>query len=506
MDFDALKDLIQIISRHKAKQIELLGGAGKPSNMMDELYDGISKGKFVDDAQAAAHFYGVPDPKDASYRKLKLRLVRQLVNTSFFIDTNQPMYTDRARAVSNCYKDFAAAYLLLVRNDAKKAGIYLLEQSLEQAIKYEFVELAADISRILRVHYARAIGDPVTHEQYVTLHRKYEEMRRLEILAFDYYEHLVTYYVVRRSPNEEVHRMATLYYEELLPMADKVNTSSFYYFTFQIGVIQCFSVNDCEGVLSICTRALDILEHRKNTNKGALFSIALQKILALTQMRQFDDACEKTVAFCLERVTEGDYNWFKLMEAHFHYCLHARRYEDALSIYTTAVQQPRYELLGGNTRDDWHLYGGYLHLLAMFGKCAAQKVEAAAGQFRYAKFINTFSILDKDKEGMNIPLLLLPVVYNIAKGTFLDSGISIEGLDKYRQRYMENDMNRRSAIFVKMLIALIKRNYEQSNADRKIQKELAELKTKPLELSRQTFAVEVVPYEDLWEMLIAESE
>ncbi len=501
MEFDALKDLVQIITRNKTKHIELLGNSEKPSSLLDQLYDGISKGAFKDDAQAVMHLYGVSNPKDANYRKLKTRLIRQLVNTSFFIDTNQPLYTDRVRAAASCYKDFAAAYLLWTRNDAKKVGIYLFEQCLEQAIKYEFVELAADVTRVLRMYYARTVGDPVLREQYTDLHRKYEETRRSEMLAFDYHETLVNYYLVKRSPNEEVHRIATLYYEELVLLAEKTDTSSFYYFTFQIGIIKCFSVNDCSEALLICNKALDVLVPRKNTNRGALFSVAVQKILCLTQLRIFDEECDKTVVFCLENVAEGDYNWFKLMEAHFHYCLYDRRYEDAFSIYTRAVQQPRFELLGGSVRDDWRLYGSYLHLLAQMKKLDADQVAQVDGPFRFAKFSNDFSVLNKDKEGMNIPMVLLPVLYSLAQGNYLDSGLSLEALDKYRQRYLENDLNRRSAIFVKMLIALAKREFEQASADRKIQRELEELKAQPPQLSRQTFAVEVIPYEDLWEML-----
>ena len=102
---------------------------------------------------------------------------------------------------------------------------------------------------------------------------------------------------------------------------------------------------------------------------------------------------------------------------------------------------------------------------------------------------------------MNIPRMFLPVLYNLVEGTFWDSKISTDALDKYRQRYLENELNRRSAIFLKLLIALAKKEFNPRLAERKIQQELDEMKSLPPELSRQTFAVEVIPYEDLWEML-----
>jgi len=501
MDFDALKDLVRIITRHKAKKIDLLGGVSKTSDLADQLYDGIAKGKFNSDLDAVKHFYGGVNVKDPVYRKLKIRLTRQLINTSFFIDVDQPMFSDRMRAMSNCYRDFAAAYLLMPRNDAKKAGLWLLEQVLEQSIKYEFIELTADVTRLLRMQYSRTIGDSELHAHYAKLNKKYESIHRWEMMASDYYEDLIRYYMLQRSPNVEVHKLASKYYDELLPLAEQVDIASFYYYTYQIGVIKCLAVNDCAEALSISDRALETLKSRRNTTKGALFLTAVQKIACLIQLRIFDGQGEETVRFCLEHVQEGEFNWFKVLEVHFHFCLHARRYDDALEIFTRATTHPRYELITGNTRDDWRLYGGYLHLLALFGKLDQTQVETAAGPLKFSKFQSDFLILDKDKEGMNIPKMFLPVLYKLAEGTFWDSDISTDGLDKYRQRYLENELNRRSAIFMKLIIALTKKDFNPKLAERKIQQELDDLKALPPELSRQTFAVEVIPYEDLWEML-----
>ena len=158
----------------------------------------------------------------------------------------------------------------------------------------------------------------------------------------------------------------------------------------------------------------------------------------------------------------------------------------------------------GNTQDDWKLYGGYLHLLAILGKMNAEKVEKAAGLLKLSKFQSDFLVLDKDKDGMNIPKTFLPILYKLAEGTFWESEISTEALDKYRQRYLENELNQRSAIFMKLVIALSKKDFSPKLSERKIQQELEEPKALPPELSRQSFAVEVIPYEDLWEMLTAE--
>jgi len=504
MEFEALKDLIQTITRNKVKQIEVLGNPGQEDSRTEALYDGIAKGKIKSDEEAAQIFFQTSDLKDPNYRKLRNRLVRQLVNTALFVDVNQPMFNDRSKALYNCYRDFAAANILQLRG-ANKAAVYLMQQTLEQAIKFEFIELAVEITRFLRMRYARSVGDRANHEQFTALNRQYEEKRQLERMAQDYYEDLINYYIHKRSPNEEIHQHAIEFYDILRPLASKVDTTQFYYNTFQIGIIKYLSINDCHNAILLCDEALHLLENRKNIHRSSLFSIALQKLSCITQLHIFEnEEGDKTAQYCLELVSEGEFNWFKVQEVSFYYCLYRHKYEEALQVFSEALQyKERLDVLGSNLSDAWQLYGGYLHLLAALGKLDPTKVEAAAGPFRYNKFINDFEVLDKDKEGMNIPLVLLPILFSVAKADYQEEyGRSVEALEKYRKRYLDNDMNRRSASFMVMLMAYAKKGFEPEQSEKKIKKEMAVLKSIPPQIAGQSFAVEIVPYEDLWEMLM----
>lgn len=501
MEFDALKDLVKTITRNKVKNIEVLGNPGEEGSMVESLYDAISKDKVQSDEEAAAFLYGKNEsPKSQAYLRMKGRLERNLLNTAFFVDVNQPMFNERAKALYNCYRDFAAAYILLLR-EAKKAGIDVLEHLLEQTVKYEFIELTTEIASRLRREYSR-MGSVSMHERYAKIHREYEEKRRLEMLALEYFESLINYYIVRRSPNEEIHQHATSYYNELRPLTPKADTCQYYFHTAQIGIIQYLSVNNCVEALKVCDEALNILKERKNTNRESLVALAGQKIACLTQLRIFDqNQGTEAAEYCLSMSEEGSFNWFRVHELHLHYCLFARRYQDALASYEKASLHPKFEALSGAVRDNWQLYGGYLHLLAVLGKLEAAKVEKIVGTFRYAKLSNEIEVVAKDKQGMNIPLILLPVLYNLAKGTFDAVDISTESLEKYRKRYLDNDMNRRSAAFLNMLIALAKRDFKSASAEKKIKKEQEILTREQPLIAGQTFAVEIIPYEDLWEML-----
>jgi hypothetical protein len=503
MEFVALVDLVKTVTKNKVKNIEVLGNPGEEANLTELLYDAISKGKVSTDEEAVKFLYGKKEsPKSATYLRTKNRLIRQLVNVSLFVDINQPMFNDRAKAYYNAYRDFVAATILIGRG-AIRAGVNILEQVLEQSIKFEFTQLTADITRTLRGQYARTMANQEEHEKMATLHRQFEEKRRLEMLALDYYENLLNYYIVKRSPNEEIHKTASDYYEELKPLAEIAETSQFYYYLTQIGIIRNLAINNCENALEICNNGIDKLKNSKNTNRAALAAVVIQKIACLTQLRVFNSECDECVSYCTTLIDEGDLTWFRLYELYLHFCLFAKRYNDALQIYFDTTNHEKFSSLSGAARDNWQLYGGYLHLLAAFGKLDAEKVTSTIGAFRYARLNNEIGVVDRDKQGMNIPLVLLPILYTLAKGDFDNSDISPDALEKYRKRYLDNDLNRRSAAFLNLLLAFSKREYKGASAEKKIKKELNILATEQPLIAGQTYAVEIIPYEDLWDMLAA---
>jgi len=506
MEFEVLKDLANTITRNKIKNIEILGNPGKEQSRVDLLYDAITSDKFKSEKEIVRHFFKTYDTKNPGYLKLKNKLVHQLVNMAFFVDVNQPAFNERAKAYFTAYRDFAAAVVLIARN-AGKSGIYILQLVLEQAIKYEFTDLAADASRILRRDFARVAGDHEKNQYYTGLHRKYEEKRRYETIAMDYYETLISYYLTKRSPNEEIHKLATAYFDELIPIAEIVDTSVFYGNTYYIGIIKYSSVNDIESALHLCNQALNTLGPRKNTNRSTIVGFTLQKMAFYTQLRVTDTIKVKELLdFCLSVLEEGDFTWFRAYEVYFYHCTYSKQYDEALVVYKKVTQSPSFSLLDGSHHDNWLLLGGYLHLLAKLGALDPSKVEDVVGAFRYGKFFNKIEVLKKDKEGMNIPLLLLPVLMQLSQKADKHSrDIPIEALEKYRQRWLANDMNRRSDSFLKLLIAFSQKDYNPAAADKKISRELEVLKSETPQVSGQNFAVEVVPYETLWALLNAKA-
>lgn len=496
-----MREMALVLTRNKVKQVEILGNPGQSGSRVEELYDGIVKGKFKNDDEAAKHFFGKKSSsKDVNYRRLRVKLIHLLINTSFFVDLNQPMFNDRYKAYYNCRRDAAAAYLMLTRG-IKKAAIYILRQTLEQCVKYEFTDLACEISVELIFLYGGNLSDIENIEFYKKIETEFEEKRAFEKKAKQFADEIYYYYAVQRSPNAEIANMAGQYYEELSTIEKSKTTFQFRKDAHRLNIVRFFAQGDYKGALQVLENVIPEYETNTYTYRSELLSYIINALSCCIQLRMWEPA--RKYAENLPLLTDvGNNLWYITKEILMYHHLYQKQYGEAYNHFKEALQHPRFLLISGTKRDDWFLFGGYMHLLAQLGVYNPKDIKAVAGPFKYSKFVNEIGIFDKDKIGMNIAMVLLPVWFALAKGEDGDSTKSIDALEKYRQRYLDNDLNRRSAIVVRLLTALIKRPFHMDRNDRKIEKELVSLRENPPETSLQMFYLEILPYEDLWNLLV----
>ena len=502
MDFYVLKDLARSVSRNKAKQIDVLGNLGPRKSRTQKLYEAILSDKFDSEKELVRYLFNTHDPKHPSYLKLKKRLINQLLNTSLFLDYSQPFYNERAKAYFTAYKDYASAFVICLRISIR-ASLHIFQNILEQAIKYEFIDLAAEVSKMLRREYLRAEYDNEKSKHFTLIHRKYEKKRYYENLALDYYEDIVAHYARGRSVNINLYKEADRCYNELFPMLEEVNTSAFYYYTYNICLIKHFSQNEIFEALKTANQALNVLKERKNTNRSMLCNVTIQQMACYTHLKVEENTFKSSFDFFLSLVEVNDFSWFRGQEVYFYYSTYRKKYTTSTSICKIVFKNEKFSNLHGYYHENWLLLAGYLHLLSKLDLLESELVLEAVGPFRYNKLANEVEVINKEKEGMNIPLLFLPVLYELAQNPKdRTKEIPIEALDKYRQRWLANDMNRRSNSFLKILLTLAQSTGSSTVNEKKIRKEWEILKNETPEVAGQSFAIEIVPYEDLVELLL----
>lgn len=498
-----LKELVHVVNKNKVRSIEIIGsnrgGGSEHKSMLNEFYEGIIEDKFEDDDEAAAYFYE-SDKSNPNYKKLKNRLKNRLINTVFFIDVKQPSYNGRQRAYYECYKDWAAVKILTGKH-ARLSSVNLSHKILKQAKRYEFSELVLDISRFLRLHYGTREGDRKRYEQFDELFTEYEDVWIKENLAEKLYVELVTKYVNIKATQKDLHKKAKEYYQQLAPALKKHDSYRLHFMAYLINVLIHVSVNDYKKTIQVCEKAIRFFDEKNYPASVPIQIFLHQELIAHTQLRQFTQG-EQVAEACLKYIDVGSFNWFKHQELYFFLSMHTQEYQKAYKVFTQTVSHRRYQFLPPTLKETWSIYEAYLQFLANINEIKIRKSDPNLTKFRAGNFFNDTPIFSRDKRGMNIPILVIQVLFLISERKYNDAVDRIEAIEKYCSRYLRKDDTFRSNCFIKMLLQIPISGFHKAAVIRKADKYRKRLASVPIDMANQSSEIEIIPYEHLWEFAL----
>jgi len=497
-----LKELIGILTRYKVKSIKIIGNPrsenGKPPDRYWTFYEALTSGKLKDDAEAASLF-GM-GPKDKGYYNLKAGLKKRLLNTVFFINVKLPQFNDVQCAYYSCYKALAQIKILQGRG-ARNIAIELSKKVLKIATKFEYSQIAWELADLLKNHYATTEGDSKKYQYYQAVSDRYFEILKAEYLAKTYYEQLVLPHVRSKAYRPKTSELAEKFTVELEPMLKKYDASLLHYYGRAIKVLGHMSGGNYQKAINEIREALSFFSAKSFKDKvaSALFQ---QQLVACNFALKRYQAAESGNLQCLEMLSKGSSNWFKCLELMILIQLHAGKYDAAWRTFQKTRKHEQFENLDARVKEFWKILEAWLYYLEATGnisfsasfKCNLQK-------FRLGKFLNEVPIFSKDKQGLNIPILLIQILFLLLDQNYEAIDYRIKALEKYRSRYLQNNETRRSNYFIKMLAEMNKVSYDQAAVRRNTKKLLKKLQSIPIHFSFHSLELEVLPYEMVWEII-----
>ncbi len=498
-DFYALQELAYVVKKNSPRASEIMGRGKKSGLKVKRFFEGLINNKFANDEEAAAFFY--ERSKDHSgYQKLRRKLQNRLINSVFFIDTDKSSYTRRQKAYYTTHKDWAAVKILLGRN-ARLSGVNLCHKILRKAKKYEFTELVLDISRTLRLHYGSHEGDLRKYERYNNLFKEYETIWKVENDAEELYTELVIRYVNSKATKEEVHARATEYHEQLLPSLSRFDSYRLHLCGYLIRLIIHTSVNDYEKTIEVCDEGIRFFERKKYVASVPLQIFYYQQLVCFTQLKKYQEG-KAAADRCLEQLESGSFNWFKYQELLLTLSMHTSQYQAAYDVFQAVTAHRRFQYLPPAIRETWKIFEAYIHYLVERGLLDPEETDTRFNKFRLGKFLNETPIFSKDKRGMNIPILIIQILFMIELKRYDQAIDRIEAIQKYCSRYLRKDDTFRSNCFIKMLLQIPLSSFHRAGVIRRADKYRKKLESVSLEVSSQTHEIEIIPYEELWDMVL----
>jgi len=494
-----LIELIRLIDISKLKSIGLWAILFERGSKQKQLFEGIYAGSITNDATAAALLY--PDqPEGRKLYNLSERLKERLVNLVFLLDFQGSSFSTRQEAYLEANKKWLAANTLMSKN-ARLIGVEILENLLKQSTHFEFTDLTLYAAGLLRLHYGMIKGDQVRYDFYRLLHQKYQQVWTMETAVEELYVHLTSHYVNAKATRLEVTQTAREYYAQVEPYMAKSSAFRLQLCGRMIQMTIYTSQNDYARAAELCEEAIAFFRAKPFDGTLAFRVFYYQLIVSCIQLKEFERG-KKTIEEYQSLYAEGTFNWFKLQEMFFLLAIHTRHYTDAtvicnrLRLHTSFNSQP------AQITEIWKIYAAYSYYLQVIGRAPMVQDGNPASRFKIGKFMNEIPTFSKDKQGMNIPILIIQILFSIQDKNYVQTIDRIEAVKKYCSRYLHRDDNFRSNCFIRLLLQIPEGAFHRKAVLRRADKYLAQLSSVPLEGANQSHEIEIIPYEDLWQMAI----
>ncbi len=495
-----LIELTRLLNVPKLKSSGLWGAVLESDSKMELLCEAILEGKVEDEEGAVALLYPGESRVGSKFQNLKERLKERLLHATLLSDVRSAKPTDRQMAYFETNKKWAAAMVLLSRQ-AKHTGHEMLDHLLKQSQFYEFTELTLNALSVLRLHYGTVAGDRTKYEQYRQSYRHFQKVWMAENEAEDLYTDLVSHFVNSKSTRLEISELAEKYYEEVKPWMEEYDAFRLHLCGRLIQIMQYSSLNDYNTTAKLCEEAIAFFKAKPYESNLPLQAFYYQLFVCYAQLREYDKGLE-LMGHYQSAFVHGSFNWYKLQELFFLLATHTRHYEKAREVCTTvkSMLKGNIDKLPAHIQEMWKIYDAYVQYLVHIGK-----LEVAEGQekFKINRFLNDIPVFSRDKRGMNIPILIVQILFMLADKNYVDSIDRMEAVEKYNSRYLRQSDTFRSNCFLKMLLQIPASSFHHAAILRKTEKLLEQLKTVPIELANQTHEIEIIPYEDLWEMVLS---
>ncbi len=494
-----LKELIDLISQSKLKSSELFGQLAEPNTKLSQLYNLIQEADTLSDEIACKELYGDGSDKNAYY-KIKHTLRNRLLNALFLTNFKDKSYSEIKFAKLECQKYFAL-YNILITQGARNNALTIAEKGLKIARNYEFNDEAFFFARQLRSHYAVISGSRFDFQKYHQLVENLQQQLLSESVAEDLFYDLLSLYVNDRSTKPHVHKIADLYLKKLKKESPPIQSITLAYHQVMIEIIRFMSINDYASALIVGNAALEkIITHHFLFTKGFVM-ISLQMIACCIQLKRYHEG-EKMILRCLEIVEKGFFTWFKIQELRFMLSFRTSEFYAAQAVFKESTLHKKFATMPANVKEVWKIYEAWLYFLQKSGRIEPTPDSRIA--FRVAKYVNEVPTFSKDKRGLNIAVLISQIVLLLQQKKYDLILDRIEAIAKYKDRYMDKVYNSRSNTFICMLLEMLKANFHQNKVIQRTTRFLKKLHETPIEIAREGHDLEILPYEDAWELLVGQ--
>lgn len=442
-----MKEVTRLVQSLKPGEVQLIKHIYSLKNSpekkkRDRLFNLTLEGKVKTDKEAMAALY--PKSASSAFSQLKTRLKSDILNTLILQESTVKYRTPYAQALFDCRRILIQGHILLSRGLYDEA-VTILRKAQALAKKYELYAEQVGIEDMLRKHLVMKEGVKPFEELSVSINGALLSLGDLENARYQHYKITVPeLYQTNHATGEGASGML----QDLRADYKRTGSSRVGFYYHMAGMQHGLHIRDFNTALEHGMQLLEIVKREKpvasNTNVAG---VSMELANMLINVGRYAEAIPHA-RVALKEFKNGMFNELLALEKLFFACFRNKDYAHAGEVLKKALNHKQLKY-SENLKARWLFIKAGLE----FSKCDFE------GSL---KSLRKDTTLLKDKSGWLLGYCILEIMNRVEKGNYDWVDYRFEAFKKMVQRYghkKDAGGNKRSALILQILRALIRNNY-----------------------------------------------
>lgn len=492
--------LSKLISIQKVKALGLF-----KDNKIDSdtkylhLFENIINGRIKNDDEARSALNYAP--KSKAFLKFKERYTKKILDYILLsdtqIDVNEILYEEYFKLI----KLYVAAKIIHYKKQTVNA-INIYKHIFNRAKALEFEDLQLFSGLVLRQNYAYIKPNKKLYEFYNTELKRVNKAIIKTMNISEFYDKLSHENISSVDENMEVYRKLTL--EKSQQFMDSISSEDSFQYKSRAYEIAAFAFtinNQLEKSIDISKKSISLIQQSDHTRVFNLFAAYKDIMSSYLKLQDFENA-QIYLNKALDLMIKKHLNFFSLKSVEYTIFAHLKDYKSLFLLTCEIISLKKLNDYPAKYQE-WKLREAFAHILLDAGRVDKEQVKHVKyKEFRLRRFMNEVDLFTKDKRGTNISILVVELMHFLLRKQYDKVSDKLDALNQYTFRYLRNDHTLRSNCFIKMLLKIPEAEYHPLRTIRYVKKYEQKLRENPFEVSMKDVDVEIIPYEQLWEIIL----
>jgi hypothetical protein len=446
-------------------------------------------------------FDGRRNKNYSGFRRLK-RHMYSLLCKAIYSDTdlNSPI-KNYNEAYRYGYANLALVNML-IESRKYQAVLYLSEKTFNKIKEYEIIRLNEAFSFVLMNGSKGVFFDRNRYAKYKEINDYYRNALQDQMKLIHGYDQLKINIYEGNNRSAELSRLANSLVDELHYLKNEYpKVSLIQSMLYQIEIYKYLFDRKYLLASSVAQEGIDALKKCEGISTITADQFDLSRIECTIYNGAFDEG-ENLIESFKKRSSKNTINWVKAAELGIRLGLATKRYGYSISSLQLVSWDHLKRLLQPIHHEYWRILEAFVHLLVVTKQVEPAEDLPKLRPFRLNRFLNSIQNYEKNKHGLYVQVLILQMMFLIARREYNKVMDRVEGFDRFRRRYLKEKREFRNNCFYRLILKAVDANFNRVAAERMGKPILEKMINSPELEHREISDIEWIPYEDLWEILL----